>query len=91
MKSKKYVIYARKDLVLMMIIISIIKKLDNGKKIKYKLEFTDSFRLMSTSSSKLVDNLSEFYSKNVEIENVNLSVSLKGLKITDFLVIGKSV
>ena len=46
---------------------------------------------MSTSSSKLVDNLSEFYSKNVEIKAVNLSVSLKGLKITDFLIIAKSV
>ena len=71
--------------------VPIKKELDNGKTITYKLEFTDSFRLMSTSWSKLVDNSSEFYSKNVEIKTVNLSVSLKGLKITDFLIIAKSV
>ena len=37
-------------------------ELDNGKIITYKLKFIDSFRFMSTSLSKLVDNLSEIYS-----------------------------
>ena len=46
---------------------------------------------MSTLLSKLVDNLSETYGKNVEIKTVNLRVSLKGLKITNFLIIAKSV
>ena len=39
--------------------VPIKKKLDNGKKITYKLKFIDSFRLMSTSLSSLVDTLSE--------------------------------
>ena len=39
------------------------KQLDNGKTITYKLKFIDSFRFMSTSLWKLVDNLSEIYSK----------------------------
>ena len=46
---------------------------------------------MSTSLSKLVDNLSEVYSKNVEIKTVNLSVSLMDLKIRNFLIIAKGV
>ena len=46
---------------------------------------------MSASLSKLVDNLSEVYSKNVEIKTVNLSVSLKDLKIRNFLIIAKGV
>ena len=46
---------------------------------------------MSTLLSKLVDNLSETYGKNVEIKTVNLRVSLKGLKITNFLIFAKSV
>ena len=44
---------------------------------------------MSTSS-KLVDDLSEISCKNVETKTVNLSVSLKALKITN-LIIAKSV
>ena len=43
--------------------VPIKKELDNGKTITYKLKFIDSFRFMSTSLPKLVDNLSEIYSK----------------------------
>ena len=39
--------------------VPISKELDNGKTIKYRLKFIDSFRFMSTSLSSLVDNLSE--------------------------------
>ena len=46
---------------------------------------------MSISLSKLFDNLSEVYSKIVEIKTVNLSVSLKDLKIRNFLIIAKGV
>ena len=53
---------------------------DYGKAITCKLKFIDSFRFMSTSLSKLVDNLSDICSKNVEIKTANLSVSLKCLK-----------
>ena len=43
--------------------VRISKELDNGKTITYKLKFIDSFRFMSISLSKLVDNLSEIYKK----------------------------
>ena len=43
--------------------VPIKKELDNGKIITYKLRFIDSFRFMSISLSKLVDNLSEMYKK----------------------------
>ena len=59
--------------------VAIKKELDNGKTITYKLKFTDSFRFMSTSLSKLVK-------KKIEIKTENLSVSLKDLKITNVLV-----
>ena len=39
------------------------KENNNDKKIKYKLHFIDSYRLMSTSLSNLVDNLSLVYDK----------------------------
>ena len=58
--------------------VPIKKELVNGKTIKYKLEFLDSFRFTSSSLSKLVDNLSENYSKNVEIK---IECELKGIKI----------
>ena len=51
---------------------------------KYKLKFIDSFRFMSTLLSKLVNNLSEIYSKKCRDKTVNLNVSLKDLKITNF-------
>ena len=35
------------------------KELDNGKTIKYKIEFLDSFRFMASSLVILVNNLSE--------------------------------
>ena len=39
-------------------LLSMSKELDNGKIITYKLKFFDSFSFVSTSPSKLVDNLS---------------------------------
>ena len=39
--------------------VPIKKGLDNGKSIKYKIKFIDSFRFISSSLSNLVDNLSE--------------------------------
>ena len=38
--------------------VPIEEELDNGKAIKYKIKFVDSFRFMSSSLSNLVDNLS---------------------------------
>ena len=46
---------------------------------------------MSTSLPKLVNNLTGIYSKNVDINTANLNVSLKGLKITNFVIITKSI
>ena len=37
------------------------KQLNHGKTITYKLKLIDRFKFMSTSLSKLVDNLSEIY------------------------------
>ena len=45
--------------------VPIKKELDNGKTVTYKLKFISSFRFMLTSLLKLVDNLSEIYSKNL--------------------------
>ena len=39
--------------------VPIKKDLDNGKSITYKIKFIDSLRIMSSSLSNLVDNLSE--------------------------------
>ena len=39
--------------------VPIKKELNNGKTITYKLKFIDSFRIMQTSLSELVDNTSE--------------------------------
>ena len=38
----------------------------NGKTITHELKFIDSFRFMSPSLPKIVNNLSEIYSKSVE-------------------------
>ena len=56
------------------------KELDNGKTITYKLKFVDSFRFMSTSLSKLVDNLSEIYFKKCIDKNCKSECEFKGLK-----------
>ena len=52
-KTEKYITFS----------VPINKELDNGKLIKYKLKFIDSFRFRSTSLSKLVNNLCEIYNK----------------------------
>ena len=69
--------------------VPIKKELDNGKAIRLKLEFIDSFRFMSTWLSRLTDSLSTIYSR--KCRDANLSVILMGLKITNFLIIAKSV
>ena len=55
-------------------------ELDNGKTIIYKLEIIDSFKFMSTSLSKLVDNSLKFNAKNVEIKKCKCDYEFKGLK-----------
>ena len=44
--------------------VPIKKALDNSKTITYKLKFIDGFRFISTSLSKLVDNLSNGFHCN---------------------------
>ena len=44
--------------------VPINRERDNGKTITYKLKCIDSFRFMSTSLSKLVDNLLEIYNED---------------------------
>ena len=39
--------------------ITVKKDVDNGKTITYKIKFIDSFRIMSSSLSSLVDNSSD--------------------------------
>ena len=60
--------------------VPIKKELDNGKTITYKLKFIDSFRLMSTSLSSLVDNLSEIYSKKCIDKNYKSKCDFIGLE-----------
>ena len=60
--------------------VPIKKELDNSKTITYKLKFIDSFRFMSTSLSKLVDNLSEIYSKKCRDKNCKSECEFEGLK-----------
>ena len=65
--------------------VPISKELDNGKTITYKLKIIDSFRFMSTSLSKLVDNLSEIYKKECkgceESRKIKSVCNFIGLKI----------
>ena len=44
-------------------LVAIKKECDNKKSSIYKLTFIDSFRFLQTSSSNLVDNVSEIYKK----------------------------
>ena len=44
--------------------VTICKEFKNGKTITYKMKFFDSFRFVSDSLSRLVDNLSEGLHKN---------------------------
>ena len=57
-----------------------LKKLDNGKTIAYKLNFTDSFKLMPSSFSNFVNNLSEIYSKKRRDKNCKSEWEFKRLK-----------
>ena len=47
---------------------------------KYKLKFIDSFRFMSTLLSKLVNNLSEIYSKKCRDKDCKSECEFKGLE-----------
>ena len=70
--------------------VAIEKELGNGKTIRYKLKFIDSFRFMSISLSSLVDNLSETYKKEckecksecdfIELKNNKLRYKCKECK-----------
>ena len=60
--------------------VPIKKELHNGKTITHKLNFIDSFRFMSTSLSKLSDNLSEIYSKRCRDINCKSEFEFKSLK-----------
>ena len=65
--------------------VPIKKELNNGKTVTYKLKFIDSFRFMSASLSKLVDNTSEIF-KSIECKScieknkINLGCHFVGLK-----------
>ena len=67
--------------------VPIKKELDNNKTIIYKLKFIDSYRLMPTSLSDLVDNLSEINKKECNTcmgkKSLNQNVILSDLKIKD--------
>ena len=60
--------------------VPIKKELVNGKTITCKLEFFNSFRFISTSLSKLVDNSSEIYSKKCGDKNCKHECEFKALK-----------
>ena len=46
---------------------------------------------MSASLSKLANNLSEIYSKKCRDKNCKSECEFKGLKVTNFLIVAKSV
>ena len=56
------------------------KELDNGKAVTQKLKFIDSFRIISTPLSQLVDSLSEIYSRKCRDKNCKSECEFKGLK-----------
>ena len=58
-KAQKYITFS----------VPINKELDDGKVIKYKLKLIDNVIFIPTSLSKLVDNLSETYSKKCRDKN----------------------
>ena len=65
--------------------VSIKKELNSGKTITYKLKFIDSFRFMSTSPSKLVDNTSGIFKSEeckscIEKMKINSECCFVGLK-----------
>ena len=64
--------------------VPIKKEQDNGKTIRHKLKFIDSFRFISTSLSSLVDNLSEICKKECkackERRKIKSECTFMGLK-----------
>ena len=70
-------------------LVSIKEELYDGKTIAQELKFIDSFRSMQSSLSKLVNNLSEIYSKEcrgcTEKKSSQNSI-LYGLKIINYIV-----
>ena len=73
---------SRKYRITFTFLVPIKKVLDNGQTITYKLKFIDSFRFMSTSLSKLLDNLSEIYSKNCGYKNCKSECEFKNNKLS---------
>ena len=74
--------------------VPIDKELDNGKAITYKLKFTDSFRFMSTTLTRAVDNLSEIYKKECKRckeKKSNHYAILSYLKIINYITNAKNV
>ena len=63
--------------------VPIKKECDDGKKIAYNVGFINSFRLMSTSSSELVDNMSGIFKSCMEKIKINSEYCFVGLKIID--------
>ena len=61
------------------------------KYVTYKLKFVNSFNLGQSHYQILLIVYLKSVAKYVEIKTENLSVSLKGLKITNFLITTKSV
>ena len=73
---------SRKYRITFTFLVPIKKVLDNGQTITYKLKFIDSFRFMSTSLSKLLDNLSEIYSKKCGYKNCKSEREFKNNKLS---------
>ena len=71
--------FKRKQKNILAFSVPIKKELDNGKSIACKPPYQN-----------LLITYLKLIAKNVEIKTANLSVSLKGLKITTFLIVPKS-